>query len=300
MSDAIAYVKDLSFEYGVLERLTPNVRRLIANNPGPFTHVGSGTYVIGQGRVAIVDPGPELAEHTDALLAGLRGEEVTHILVTHTHVDHSPGARALQAKTGAPTYGFGPHASGRYQRGEEVEAGADLDFVPDVVLRDSEVIEGDNFQIEAVHTPGHCSNHLCFELRQERALFTGDHVMAWATTVISPPDGDMGHYLGSLSRLLRRDDMVYYPTHGASIDDPKRFVDAYIKHRKNREEQVLDCLDAGLIRIEQMLPVIYAAVPVFLYPAAARSVFAHMLHLIEQGRVQTDGAPSLDAAYRRT
>ncbi len=299
MPDAIPFVKELRFQYGVLEQVAPGVRRLVANNPGPFTHLGSGTYVVGHSRVAVVDPGPDLPEHIDALLAGLGAEEISHILVTHTHVDHSPGARALKARTGARSYGFGPHAQGRYQQGEEVEAGADLDFVPDLTLRDGDVIEGVGFELEAVHTPGHCSNHLCFGLRGQRALFTGDHVMGWATTVISPPDGDMGQYLASLSRLLERDDTRYFPTHGAPITETKRFVSGFIEHRKARERQILGCLDAGVSRIEAMLPIIYVGVPTFLYPAAARSVLAHLLHLVEQGRVVSDATPSLEAEYRR-
>ncbi len=297
VADEIPFVKDVRFEYGVLEDVAPNVRRLIARNPGPFTHVGTGTYVIGRGRVAVIDPGPDLPEHIDNLRAELAGEEIAHILVTHTHADHSPGARQLKALTGAPTYGFGPHASGRYQRGEVVEAGADLEFVPDRVLRDGDLLEADGLRVEAVHTPGHCSNHLCFALPEQGALFTGDHVMAWSTSIVSPPDGDMAEYMASLQRLLTRKDTRYFPTHGAPIEDPKPFVEAYVRHRKQRERQILECLAAGTHTIDAMVPLMYVGLPPFLFPAAARSVFAHMLLLVEQERVRCDGEASLTASY---
>ncbi len=297
MSDGIPFVRDLRFAYGVLEQVAPNVRRLIARNPGPFTHYGSGTYVLGRGRVAIVDPGPLLSEHVEALLAELADEEITHILVTHTHVDHSPAARLLQERCAAPTYGFGPHLAGRHQVGEDVEAGADLDFTPDIVVHDADVIEATDFTVEAVHTPGHCRNHLCFQLREEHALFTGDHVMAWATSVIAPPDGDMGDYLRSLSRLLPRNDALYLPTHGAPINDPRRFVHAYLRHRQLREQQITQCLTNGIGLIADIVPLLYAGVPQLLHPAAARSVFAHLLHLLERDLVQAEGAPSLEAHY---
>lgn len=297
MAEDIPFVKDIRFERGKLEDVAPGVRRLVANNPSPFTHVGTGTYVIGRGKVAIIDPGPNLAEHVDTLVRALGGETITHILVTHTHMDHSPGAKRLQQLTGAPTYGFGPHAFGRYQRGEVVEAGADLEFDPDVQLGDGDVIEGDGFRIESVHTPGHCSNHLCFALPETGALFTGDHVMAWSTSIVSPPDGDMREYLASLARLLTRDDTLYLPTHGELIADPKPFVAAYVRHRQNRERQILDCIANGQQRIAQMVPGMYVGLAPFLIPAAARSVFAHLLHLREQQRVRCEGDASLDAEY---
>jgi glyoxylase-like metal-dependent hydrolase (beta-lactamase superfamily II) len=297
VSDEIPFVKDVRFEYGKLEEVGPSVRRMIARNPGPFTHVGTGTYVVGRGRVAVIDPGPDLPEHIDTLRAALGNEEITHILVTHTHADHSPGARLLKAATGAPTYGFGPHAFGRYQRGEVVEAGADLEFTPDRVLRDRDMIEGDGFRIESVHTPGHCSNHLCFALPETGALFTGDQVMAWSTSIVSPPDGDMGEYMASLDRLLARSDTRYFPTHGASIEDPKPFVEAYVRHRKQRERQILERLGHGTRTIDAMVPQMYAGLPPFLFPAAARSVFAHLLLLLEQDRVRCEGEASLTATY---
>lgn len=295
---AIPFVKDLRFAYGALETLSPLVRRVIARNPSPFTHAGTGTYVLGHGRVAVIDPGPASEPHIESLLEGLAraGEQVSHILITHTHLDHSPGARLLVQRTGARTYGFGPHGGGRDQ--VSVEEGADFDFEPDVVLRDGEVIECDGFSVECVHTPGHCSNHLCFALPSERAFFSGDHVMGWSTSVISPPDGDMADYLRSLEKLLQREDARYYPTHGPPIDDPLPLVRAFIAHRHAREQQILDGLQRGPASIVELVPVMYANVSPQLYPAAARSVLAHVEHMLATGRLQIDSDAALDIHTR--
>ena len=296
---AIAFRHERQVEYGVAETVSPLIRRVVARNPSPFTYHGTGTYLIGRGEVAIVDPGPALVEHVDALLAVLAGERITHQLITHTHLDHSPAARLIAERTSAPTYGFGPHAEGRYERGATVEAGADLAFVPDVRVGHGETIEGDGWTVEAVHTPGHCSNHLCFALREERVLLTGDHVMGWSTSVISPPDGDMGAYLASLSLLLERDDRVYLPTHGPAIDSPQPFVRSFIAHRAEREQQILQCLQRGTEHITDMVPIMYAGLPRVLHGAAARSVFAHVLHMLERGVLRCeDERPSLAARYR--
>jgi glyoxylase-like metal-dependent hydrolase (beta-lactamase superfamily II) len=292
----IPLVKDLHFEYGVLEQVSPNVRRLIAHNPSPFTYAGTGTYVIGQGKVAVIDPGPASSEHIDNLLRGLGNESVSQILITHTHLDHSPGARLLKERTGAPTYGFGPHG-GSERAEDKVEEGADFAFVPDVVVNHADVLSGQGFSVEAVHTPGHCSNHLCFQLQSEKLLFSGDHVMGWSTSVVSPPDGNMADYLRSLNLLLGRDDARYLPTHGPMIEDPKPLVAAFIAHRHAREEQILECLHAGPSTIQAMVPKMYAAVAKALYPAAARSVYAHVLHMLEMGTITTDETPTLNATY---
>ena len=208
MAVEIPFRREFSFEYGRLERVAPGVRRIVARNPSPFTFRGTGTYVVGDGEVAVIDPGPDLDEHVAALLAGLSGEQVTHILITHTHRDHSPAAAALKAATGASTYGFGPHAGGK--RGDPaVEEGGDWDFAPDVTVHDGDPIAGSGWRFEAVHTPGHTSNHLCFALPDQGILFSGDHVMGWSTSVIAPPDGDMSAYMASLDKLLVRSDAVY-------------------------------------------------------------------------------------------
>ena len=286
--------------YGVVATLTPLIRRVVAHNPSAFTYHGTGTYIIGHGRVAVVDPGPALPEHVAAIQSALADEEITHLLVTHTHLDHSPATPLLKAQTSARSYGYGPHGSGAYERGAQVEEGADLAFVPDVAVRDGDLVEGDGWSVECVHTPGHTSNHICYGLREEKALFSGDHVMGWSTTIVSPPDGDMGEYLRSLDGLLARDDAVYWPTHGTCIDDPKPFVRAYRDHRLVREAQILRCLGDGVTSIAEMVPIIYRDLPVSMHSAAARQVFAAMLYLLECERVVCETEVGIGATYRST
>jgi glyoxylase-like metal-dependent hydrolase (beta-lactamase superfamily II) len=297
----IAFRHEPAVKYGVAQTISPRIRRVVANNGGPFTYHGTGTYVIGRGQVAIVDPGPALVDHVEALLAALAstGETISHQLITHTHNDHSPAARLVKAATGAPTYGFGPHGQGMHERGVRVEAGGDFDFVPDVRLRHGDVVEGAGWSLECVHTPGHCSNHLCYCLREETTLLTGDHVMGWSTSVISPPDGSMGEYLSSLELLLEREDAIYLPTHGPAIEEPKPFVRSLIEHRRERERQILRCVERGVDRIGDMVPHMYQATSKVLYPAAARSVLAHVIEMLERGVLRCDEeTPSLDARYR--
>ncbi len=246
----------------------------------------------------MIDPGPDDPSHVEAVLDSVWGETITHILVTHTHRDHSPASRTLQEACTAKTYGFGPHANRNLSIGGEVEEGADWDFTPDVRLNDGDVIEGSDWSIECVHTPGHTSNHMCFQLREQKALFCGDHVMAWSTSIISPPDGNMTDYLASLKKLLLRDDRVYWPTHGAAIETPKPFVRAYITHRQQRENQIVDCLKQNIGFIYDMVPTMYHDLPESMYTAAARSVFATLLHLHQDGRVLCDTQPGLDTPYR--
>ena len=303
MAVQIPYVREIEFEYGACERVSPLIRRVVAHNPSAFTYKGTGTYIVGEGDVAVIDPGPLLNEHVEALLRALEGETVSHILITHTHSDHSPAAKPLKALTGARTFAYGPHGSGQKHAPDDdvqVEEDGDMDFVPDVELRHGDIIEGDGWTIQCVYTPGHTSNHMCFALREEKALFTGDHVMGWSTSVVSPPDGNMKKYMASLQLLLERDDEIYWPTHGPAITDPKPFVRSFIEHREDRERQIMEQLAAGRTRIQDMVPVMYAAVDKRLYPAAARSVLAHMEHLVARGIVQADGKPSLGAQYRLT
>ena len=278
--------------------MSPMIRRVVAANPGPFTYHGTGTYLIGSGRVAVVDPGPDLPAHVDAILAATRGERITHLLVTHTHADHSPAARALQAAVGAPTYGYGPHGTGRFERGEQVEEGADWAFLPDLKVRDGDIVQGEGWSVECVHTPGHTSNHVCYRLREEDALFSGDHVMGWSTTIVSPPDGDMGEYLRSLERLLAGGDTCYWPTHGPRIPDPQAFVRACIAHRVERFGQIMQCLSKGIGHVRDMVPLIYRDLPRSMHPAAKRQVFAALLYLVEQGRAACSGPLGVDAHYR--
>ena len=296
----IRFNRDLEFEYGVLETVAPSIRRVIARNPSPFTFHGTGTYVVGHGRVAVIDPGPALDAHIEALVHGLRGETVTHVLVTHTHRDHSPGCALLRRFTPAPTYGFGPHGSGRTPTADDetvvVEEGADFEFAPDVEVRDGDVIECDGFSFECVYTPGHTSNHMCYRLREDRALFCGDHVMGWSTTIVSPPDGHMGTYIASLERLLDDDDRTYWPTHGAPIRDPKPYVESLVEHRRLRARQVEVCLRDGIDTIPEMVKRLYHDLPAKMHPAAARSVLSTLTLLVEQGDVRYDGSASAPAS----
>ena len=280
--------REIEFDYGAVAELSPLVRRVIAKNPGPFTYTGTGTYIIGRGNVAVVDPGPADEAHVNALLAAIDGETLTHVLVTHTHMDHSPGCRLLTAKRDAPTYGFGPHG-GDLADLDKVEEGADREFVPDRRVAHGDVLQGAGWSVECVHTPGHTSNHMCFCLREERALFTGDHVMGWSTSVISPPDGNMGDYMRSLALLLERNDEIYYPTHGPPVRAPRDHVEGFIEHRLARERQIRDCLLTGVSRITDMVPIMYKGTDRMLYPAAARSVLAAVELMHARGEIACAG-----------
>ena len=295
----IPYVREIQFEYGVCDQVSPLIRRVVARNPGPFTFMGTGTYIVGRGEVAVIDPGPDLPEHLEAILAALEpGERVTHILVTHHHSDHSPLARPLKAKTGAAIYGCAVGAAAE-ESTIRTEAGADFDFAPDVSLcGGGQVLEGPGWTLEAVATPGHTSNHICFALKEENALFSGDHIMGWSTTVITPPDGDMTDYMESLERVKARDFDVLWPTHGPPIREVTPFIEAYATHRRAREAQVLAAVGEGYERIVEMVPKLYADVDPRLHPAAARSVLGHMIDLVRRGKVATDGPASIDSRYR--
>ncbi len=324
---AIDFNQDFSPAYGKTDELSPLIRRVVAENPNPFTFTGTGVYLIGRGSVAVIDPGPTLDVHLDAVMAALEpGETISHVLVTHTHTDHTAGVPKLVDRTGATTYGFGPHGPvpdhdpldtvtfDEYFTEEEKEEferqwaetpdelkreGPDTEFVPDVAVGDGDVVEGPGWTVEVVHTPGHTSNHVCFGLREERVLFTGDHVMGWATSVISPPDGDLFDYLNSLRKLLGRDDERYWPTHGPAIEQPQAYVQSFIDHRLAREAQIVAALDGGAATIKEMVPTIYAAVDKRLWRAAANSVYSHLLALHRDGRATVGGGaePSLTAAW---
>ena len=298
MTVQIPFRRKLDFTYGEITDVAPGIRRLVARNPSPFTLYGTGTYILGRGKVAVIDPGPADTAHIAALIDGLDGETITHLLVTHTHMDHSPGCRLLREHTDAKSYAYGPHGAGKLETGVPVEEGGDMEFKPDWRVRHGDLIHGDSWSVECVYTPGHTSNHMCYQFRGTDALFTGDHVMGWSTSIISPPDGDMAAYMASLNLLLERDDRVYWPTHGPCITDPKPLVRAFIAHRREREQQILDCIGDGVYRIEEMVPLIYADLPQFMHPAAARSVLAAAVYLVGNGALVADGEPRLDSLYR--
>lgn len=294
---------DRSFDprHGEFVRLSGLVGRVTAKNPGPFTFHGTNTYIVGTRDLAVIDPGPDDPDHVAALIAAIGGRRVAAILVTHTHRDHSPAARALQAATGATVYGEGPHRPARpLELGEinPLDASGDHDFRPDVVLTDGDLVAGEGWSLEALATPGHTPNHLCFALREEETIFTGDHVMAWSTSIVAPPDGLMADYMASLARLIDRPERLLLPAHGAGIADPTEFLEALVRHRLGREKAVLDRLAAGDETIPEMVRVVYAEVDRALHGAAALSMLAHVEDLVGRGLVVSDGRVDLAARYR--
>jgi glyoxylase-like metal-dependent hydrolase (beta-lactamase superfamily II) len=301
MPDAIAFDTAFRGAPGTCEAVSPLVRRILADNPGPVTFKGTCTYIVGTGEVAVIDPGPDLPEHVQALLAAVRGETVTHIVVTHTHRDHSPAARALQDATGAPIVGCGPHRSSRALFAGEtnvLEGSGDLSYRPDRQLFEGHSIEGPGWTLAAVETPGHTANHLAFAFAQESALFSGDHVMAWSTTIVAPPDGAMADYMASLDKLKGRPEAIYWPGHGGPVHDPQRFLRGLIHHRRQREVSILNRLAAGDRTIAQVVAAIYENLNPALRGAAALSVFAHLEDLAARGLAVTDGPPRLEGKFR--
>lgn len=289
----IPFIREIEFEYGRTDQVSPLIRRVIANNPGPFTYTGTGVYIIGHGRVAVIDPGPLQTEHFEALKAALAGETVTHVLVTHGHSDHSPLAAPLAEWAGCCTYAWN---NGIHTAKDELGSPDDLRFVPDVYIREGHVVSGPGWTLEAIETPGHTSNHMCFALKEENACFTGDHIMGWSTTVVAPPDGHMGDYMRSLEKIRSRGFDTLWPTHGEAVrgrDFVDRFITEYANHRKAREAAILAELRAGETSIPAMVGRMYADVDPRLHAAAAMSVLGHMIDLIERGVVATpDAAPT--------
>ncbi len=295
---AIPFIRNFEFEYGRCDQLSPLVQRVIADNPGPFTYTGTGVFIIGDKNVCVIDPGPTTSAHKAALSAALQGRNVTHVLVTHHHIDHSPLAKPLANEHNCQVYGFGLQP--QPPKGGEVrlEAGDDLSFKPDIEIREGDIINGDGWTIETIHTPGHTSNHLCFALKEENTLFSGDHIMGWSTSVVSPPDGDMGDYLNSLNRIYGRHFDILRPTHGPAIREVDTFVKAYIDHRLIREEQILKAVHGGLSDIFDIVTSLYADIDKRLHPAAAHSVLSHLIYLRQTGRVTATGEDGLKQQYR--
>ena len=271
---------------GTPVQLEPLVARVLAPNPSPYTFTGTQTHLVGTTDLAVIDPGPDDPAHIEALLRAVAGRPVRAILVTHHHRDHSPATRPLALATGAPIVGAAPtHRAGEDGRGD---AAFDHDYAPERVLGDGERVGGDGWTLSAVATPGHTANHLCFALAETQALFSGDHVMGWSTSVVSPPDGDMGEYMASLDRLLQRDDRIYYPGHGEAVDNPRRLVRGMLGHRKQREGQILRLVARDALAVPDMVARMYAGLDARLLAAAERSVLAHLVDLDRRGLVSED------------
>lgn len=273
---------------GTLMQLSPLVGRVLAPNPSPFTYTGTQSYVVGTEEVAVIDPGPDDPAHLNALIVAIAGRPVRAILCTHTHRDHSPAAAPLSERTGAPVIGCAPLTLD--DDGPRADAAFDAAYRPGRVLKDGERVAGEGWTLQAVATPGHTSNHLCFALLEEEALFTGDHVMGWSTSVVSPPDGDMTAYMASMQRLLDRDDVIYYPAHGDPVESPRRLVRGMMGHRKQREGQIVRFLQRhGASEIPSMVAEMYKGVDPRLHSAAGRSVLAHLIDLDGRGLAAATG-----------
>ena len=300
-NDDIPFNRDFPLKPGVVDEVRPGVRRILCNNPSPFTFTGTNSYIVGEGHVAVIDPGPDSEEHARALLEAVKGETVTHIIVTHTHRDHSPNTARIKAATGATVYAEGPHRASRPRYESETissESGADRDFKPDVTVRDGETISGDGWSLEAVATPGHTANHMAFAWRDRKFLFVGDHVMGWSTSIVAPPDGSMIDYLASLDRLTQRDEDLYFSGHGPEIADGPKFARFLIRHRRAREASILHRLAKGEADIPTLVRAIYIGIDPRLARAAAYSVLAHLEDLVARKIVATSGDPVIGGTYR--
>ncbi len=294
----IPFIRGPRPAYAQAETLSPLITRITARNPGPFTFTGTGTFLIGRDSVSLIDPGPDMAEHLNAIESALDGKHLSHILLTHHHADHSALAPRLAKRHKCNIYGMRPKPTRPDTFSIRLEEGTDPSFNPDIEIRDGDEFSGPDWHLKAVHTPGHTSNHVCFALAEENTLFSGDHIMGWATSVVIPPDGDMGAYLASLARIKHIGFDTIRPTHGPAIQETAPFIQAYIGHRLAREAQILDSVKTGHSRIIDIVSHLYTDIDKRLYPAAGVSVFAHLLHLIDQKKVDTIGPPSLQSEYR--
>jgi glyoxylase-like metal-dependent hydrolase (beta-lactamase superfamily II) len=301
MSDDVPFNKTFDLKPDQPADVAPLVRAVAANNPSPFTFKGTVSYIIGRGKVAILDPGPDDDAHVAALLDAVRGETVTDIFVTHTHRDHSPAVPKIKAATGAKVYAQGPHRLARpLHIGEtrRLDASADMDFRPDVALADGEVVSGAGWTMEALTTPGHTANHMAFALKESDLIFSGDHVMGWSTTIVAPPDGAMSDYMASLHKLALRTEPVYLPGHGSPVREAQRFVQHLIRHRLAREASILHRLGKGEADIPTIVKAVYIGLDPRLVGAAGLSVLAHLEELCARGAVATEGPASIGGTYR--
>ena len=296
---AIPFNRDIDFEYGEVDQVSPLLRRVIANNPGPFTFVGTGTFIVGRGEVAVIDPGPHDEAHFEALKAAVKGETVKYVLVSHGHSDHSPLARPFAEWAGCEVYAKDcgkPTAKG------ELGSEDDVGFQPDVRIKDGDTFSGPDWTLETIETPGHTCSHLCFGLKEENACMTGDHIMGWSTTIVAPPDGNMADYFESLDKIEARGFETMWPTHGSPIvgrKEVKAFIRAYRQHRQNREDGIISHLEAGNTSIPKMVEDMYIGLEDRLIPAACMSLLGHMVKLIDEGRVACDAdRPLVGSTYR--
>ena len=296
MTAEIPFKKTMTFAYGEPRELSPGVVRLVANNPSPFTFHGTNTYLIGTKELALIDPGPEDEAHFQAIMRTAAGRPITHIFITHTHRDHTDGLERLRAATGAKicARGRARHAPGSLKTSPSGAEFADIEFEPDIVMNDGDVVSGPDWQLEALFTPGHAPDHLCFSEPERNVLFCGDHVMSWNTTVVAPPEGNMSDYMQSLEKLLDRKETVFMPGHGGRIEQPSRMVKAYMVHRRWREQAILDAIRQGHAKIDRIVAVVYEGLDPRLIRAASLSVLAHVESLVERGLVSCDGPPDLD------
>lgn len=290
---------EINFDYAKAVEVAAGVRRIVANNPGPFTFKGTNTYLVGNRKIAIIDPGPELDDHLNAIMSAIGGQAVTHIILTHTHRDHCDIVPRLKEMTDAPLYGYPfPAISDPGGRGKTTdEAHFNRELKPDYAVRDQDVIAGDDWTLKAIYTPGHAPDHLCLSMEENGVLFSGDHVMSWNTSVISPPEGSMSDYINSLEKIMTRNDATFFPGHGGRIENPKRLVKAYLVHRSWRENAIMDSVKNGNKNITEITDAIYSDLSDALKPAAQRSVWAHLIRLVELKRIEANGEPTLSATY---
>lgn len=292
MADDIPFRKEMIFEYGVPRDMVPGVRRIVANNPSPFTYKGTNTYILGRGdALTLIDPGPEDERHFDAMMKAIGPKRLTHVVITHTHRDHIDGLPRLVAATGAKVVGYGRRARNPGVKGKSPSGGEsfDEDFTPDIAMKDGDRLEGEDHALTALFTPGHAPDHLCFQLDGTRILFSGDHVMSWNTSVVAPPEGSMTAYMSSLDKLLGRDDEVYFPGHGGRLGQPQRVVRAFILHRRMREDAIFTCIKDGKETIPQIVEAVYRGLDPRLVNAASLSVAAHVESLVDRGLVTSVG-----------